>query len=67
VNSYESRFEREVRKLIAEERTRVLEVLESGLAVTDYSKYQNYTGRLAALRQVTETFFPEVQKIINEG
>lgn len=67
MSSYDSRFERELKKRIAAEAERLLEELVAGVAVTDYAKYQNYVGRLASLRRITEEFCPEIQTIIDKG
>ena len=67
MSSYDSRFERELKKRIGEEVERLLDELVIGTAVTDYAKYQNYLGRIASLRRVTEEFCPEVQSIIDKS
>ena len=66
MSSYDARFERELRKRIAEERERLLNDLEIGIAITDYAKYRDYVGKLAALKRVTDEFCPEVQNIIDQ-
>jgi hypothetical protein len=67
VSSYDARFERELKKRIAQELERLRNDLEVGIAVTDHAKYQNYVGRIAALKRVTNEFCPEIQTIIDQG
>jgi hypothetical protein len=67
VSSYDSRFERELKKRIGEELTRLREVIEIGTAITDHAKYQNYIGQIAAFKRVTDEFCGEVQTIIDKG
>ena len=67
MSSYDSRFERELKKRIGEEVLRLLDDLAAGVAITDHAKYQNYVGRIASLRRVTDEFCPEVQTIIDKG
>lgn len=67
MSSYDSRFERELQKRIGEELERLKEVISVGTAVTDYAKYQNCIGRIAALTQVSKDFCSEVQAIIDKG
>lgn len=67
MSSYDSRFERELHKRIAEEIERQRDILAAGVAVTDHAKYQNHVGRIAALKQVSEVFCPEIQTDINKG
>lgn len=67
MSSYDSRFERELRKRINEEIERLTGNLVMGSAITDYAKYQNNIGRIAALTQVANDFCPEVQTIIDKG
>lgn len=67
MSSYDARFERELKKLIAEELQRLREALEVGVAITDHAKYQNYVGQIAAFKRVAEEFCPEVQTAIDRG
>jgi len=67
VSSYDARFERELKKRIGQELTRLREALEIGVAITDHAKYQNYIGQIAAFKRVTDEFCGEVQTIIDEG
>lgn len=67
MSSYDSRFERELRKRIGEELDRLRGVLEVGVAITDHAKYQHCVGQIAAFKRVTDEFCPEVQTIIDKG
>lgn len=67
MTSYDSRFERELQKRIEEELQRLRTELEIGIAVTDHAKYQNYIGKIAALKRVVDEFCPEIQTIIDKG
>lgn len=67
MSSYDSRFEHELKKRIAAEMERLRGELGLGIAVTDYAKYQNYIGRIASLRRVTDEFCPDIQTIIDKG
>jgi len=67
VNSYDGRFERELKKRIGEERARLLGELEAGVAVTDYAKYQNYVGQLSALKRVAGEYCDDARTIIDKG
>jgi len=62
-----TRFEHELKKLIASEVERLTGELAAGMAVKDYAHYQNYVGRITALMQVGETFCEEVNRKLNEG
>jgi len=59
-------FEAELKKLIEQEQLRIAEVLSGGQAVKDYADYRYYVGRFHALSQVADTFFGEVNTIINK-
>jgi hypothetical protein len=67
VSSYDSRFERELKKRISEELDRLGEILESGQAIKDYAEYKNYVGQIAAFKRVAHDFCLEVQTIIDKG
>jgi hypothetical protein len=66
VASLNSQFEHELAKRIGEELGRLRGELESGIAVTDYAKYQNYVGKIAAYMRVMTDFCSEVNDTINK-
>lgn len=62
--NYNTLFESELRKLIAEEISRISENLCSGVAITDITSYKQEVGRILALRAVYD-MCEEVNTIIN--
>lgn len=66
VMTIDTRFEYELQKRIAEERTRLLDVFEAGVAIKDYPQYQNYLGQLQALKRVATEFCSDVTTAINQ-
>ena len=67
MNSYDSRFERELRNRLNEELARLRDVLEIGSAIKDYAEYKNHVGQIHALKRVISEFCQEIQTIIEKG
>lgn len=61
-----SQFERELKKLIDAEIMRLHQNLESGLSITDIAAYREHVGELRGLRKVSENYCDEATTIINE-
>jgi len=61
-----NQYEHELKKRVDEERERLKDILEAGIAIKDYAQYQNYVGQLAAYNKVTSTFFEDVNTTLNK-
>ena len=61
-----NQYEHELKKRVDEERERLKDILEAGIAIKDYPQYQNYVGQLAAYNKVTSTFFEDVNTTLNK-
>lgn len=61
-----ARFEIELKKRIGEEIERLRDVLAAGLAVKDFAQYQNYAGRITALKAVIDEYCGEVETRLNQ-
>jgi len=61
------RFEDELKKRIAEELTRLREILENNASVTDIAQYKFLIGQIFAYHRVTDNYFDEVNTKLNEA
>lgn len=61
-----TRFEVELKKLIAEEIERIAEKLLVGFSIEDMNQYKHETGRVAALRSIID-MCDEVNSIISKS
>jgi hypothetical protein len=52
--TYNNQFEFELKKLIDEEKSRILEIISFGSSVEDFASYKQLVGRIAALQWVVE-------------
>jgi len=62
----QSKFEIELKKIIDEEIDRLSEVLEAGVGIPDYAKYQNIVGQIYALRLVANEYCFEANDTIEK-
>lgn len=61
-----TQFEGELKKLIAEEIERIKDILAVGMAVKDYAEYRFHVGQIEALQKVANSYCDEVTTIINK-
>ncbi len=61
-----TQFESELKKRIAEELARQLEILANPAAIRDYSDYRYHVGQIDALRMVVDAYCDEVTTAINQ-
>ncbi len=61
-----SRFELELKKVLIAEIDRLTLEVVLGHAVTDFTKYQHYIGRISALSTVVAQHCDEVNRLIEE-
>jgi hypothetical protein len=66
VQTGNTQFESELKKLIAAEIERLRDILEAGMAIKEFADYVKVTGQLAALRMVADAYCDEANTIINE-
>jgi hypothetical protein len=65
IQSVSSVFERELRRLIAEERNHIAEVLVGGHSIKSMEEYREAVGKVAALDLVIE-LCDDAQKVVNK-
>ena len=61
-----TQFEGELKKLIATEIERIKDILAVGMAVKDYAEYRFHVGQIEALQKVADSYCDEVTTIINK-
>jgi len=62
----DSEFEKELKKRIEEEITRLTHNIVAGLAMPDYAEYRYNIGKIAGLRLVTDSYCDEIATAINK-
>lgn len=65
IQSVSSVFERELKRLIAEERNHIAEVIVGGHSIKTMEEYREAVGKVAALDMVIE-LCDDAQKIVNK-
>ena len=65
IQSVSSVFERELKRLIAEERVRLTDVLVGGFSIKTIEEYRETVGKIASLDVVVD-MCDEAQKIVNK-
>ena len=61
-----TQFEQELKKLIADEVERIKDILSAGMAVKDYAEYRFHVGQIEALNKVSASYCDEVTTIISK-
>ncbi len=61
-----TQFEHELKKIIADEIERIRDILSAGMAVKDYAEYRFYVGQIEALNRVAVSYCGEVTTIISK-
>ena len=65
IQSMSSVFERELKRLIAEERVRLTDVIVGGFSIKTIEEYRETVGRIASLDTVID-LCDEAEKIVNK-
>jgi len=65
IQSASSVFERELRRLVAEERAHLTSVVAGGMSIKTIEEYREIVGKIAALDTVAE-LCDEAQKVVNQ-
>ena len=63
--TYNSMFEKELKKIVEEEILRLMDRLSTGAAIEDFSHYKFLTGQIMGLRKIVE-LSDEVQSILSK-
>jgi hypothetical protein len=66
VQTLNTQFESELKKLIADEIERIKDIMAVGMAVKDYAEYRFHVGQIEALNKVSGSYCDEVTSIINK-
>ena len=62
----DTKFERELTKLLNEEIDRLKDQLSSGAGVGNFEQYKEKVGQINSLRKTVQTYIPDISKLINE-
>jgi hypothetical protein len=66
VQTLNTQFEVELKKLIADEVERIKDILAVGMAVKDYAEYRFHVGQIEALNKISTSYCDEATSIINK-
>jgi hypothetical protein len=66
VQTLNTQFEHELKKLIEDEIERIRDILGTGMAVKDYAEYRFYVGQIEALNRVSGSYCGEATTIISK-
>ena len=61
-----TQFEHELKKLIEDEIERIKDILSVGMSVKDYAEYRFHVGQIEALNRVSTSYCDEATSIINK-
>jgi len=61
-----TQFEHELKKLIEDEVERIKDILAVGMAVKDYAEYRFHVGQIEALNKISTSYCDEATSIINK-
>ena len=61
-----TQFEHELKKLIEDEVERIKDILAVGMSVKDYAEYRFHVGQIEALNKVSTSYCEEATTIISK-
>jgi hypothetical protein len=64
VQTLNTQFEAELKKLIDADVERLKDILEVGVAVTDFAAYSHVRGQILALKRVRDSYCDEVNTLL---
>jgi hypothetical protein len=66
VQTLNTQFEHELKKLIDQEIERQKDILEAGVAVPDFAAYRHVNGQISALKRVRDSYCEEVNTLLSK-